>query len=167
MHCIASWTRIETRAGTATGKGLRVFVADTNVLVYAAIQECPGHERVRARMLEWGNQYEPWFITWSIAYEFLSVATHRSVFAYPLSFSQAWSFLEALTAFPSLEILLETDYHAEVVRELARQYPQISGSRFHDLHIVAVMKEHGISEIRTADTHFHQFKFLRVTNPLV
>ena len=36
---------------------------------------------------------------------------------------------------------------------------------FHDLHIAAVMREHGITEIG-ADTDFHQFKFLRVVNPL-
>jgi predicted nucleic acid-binding protein len=29
------------------------------------------------------------------------------------------------------------------------------------------MKEHGIPEIRTADTDFHQFPFLRVVNPLL
>jgi hypothetical protein len=28
------------------------------------------------------------------------------------------------------------------------------------------MLEHGVMEIRTADTDFHQFPFLRVVNPL-
>lgn len=30
----------------------------------------------------------------------------------------------------------------------------------------ALMREHGVSEIRTADMDFHQFKFIDVTNPL-
>jgi predicted nucleic acid-binding protein len=31
----------------------------------------------------------------------------------------------------------------------------------------ALIREHGVTEIRTADTDFHQFGFLTVTNPLV
>jgi predicted nucleic acid-binding protein len=36
----------------------------------------------------------------------------------------------------------------------------------HDLHTAAVMKEHGIAEIRTTDTDFRKFAFLRVVDPL-
>jgi predicted nucleic acid-binding protein len=53
-----------------------------------------------------------------------------------------------------------------VIRDLVSEYPHMSGTRFHDLHIAAAMREHGITDIPTADTDFHQFKFLRVTNPL-
>jgi len=88
-------------------------------------------------------------------YEFLRVATQPSAFAHPLSFSQAWRFIGALRAFPSFKILIETDRHAGVVSELASEYPQMSGTRFHDLHIAAVMREHGIADLRTADADFH------------
>jgi len=83
----------------------------------------------------------------------------------PLSFNESWEFIEALRALSSFGIMMETDRHPEIVRELAREYPEMSGTRFHDLHLAAVMREHGITEIRTADADFHQFKFLRVTNP--
>lgn len=144
-----------------------MFVVDTNLLVYAADEDFAGQEQVRRAIHEWGLSAETWFVTWSIVYEFLSVATQRSVFAHPLSFSQAWGFIEGLRALPSFEILMETDRHVEVLRDLAREYPHMSGTRFHHLHIAAVMREHGITDIRTADTDFHQFKFLRVTNPLI
>jgi len=143
-----------------------VFVVDTNLLVYAADEDFAYHGPMQRLLRQWGSSPEAWFVTWSIVYEFLCVTTQRSVFRYPLTFSQSWSFIEALRAFPSFEILVETDRHAEVVRDLAREYPQISASRFHDLHIAALMREHGIAEIRTADRDFHQFKFLRVINPL-
>jgi len=68
---------------------------------------------------------------------------------------------------PSFEILPETERHPEGLDELVREYPHISGTKFHDLHIAAVMREHVITENRTADTDFHQFKFLRVTNPVL
>src|SRR5438046_396214 len=81
-------------------------------------------------------------------------------------FADAWRFIYSLRSSPSFGVLTETDRHAEVVRDLMREYPRISGNRMHDLHIAALMREHGIAEIRTADTGFHEFKFLRVVNPL-
>ena len=143
-----------------------MFVVDTNLLVYAAIRESPGHEGARRLVEEWGSSTEAWSITWSIVYEFLSVVTRRSIYPRPLSFSESWEFIDALRAFPSFDILLETGRHAEIVSELAREYPHLTGTRFHDLHIAAVMRERGITDIRTADADFHQFKFLRVSNPL-
>ena len=52
---------------------------------------------------------------------------------------------------PSFGILVETDCHADVVRDLTLEYPHISGNRLYDLHIAALMREHGVVEIRTAD----------------
>jgi hypothetical protein len=143
-----------------------VFVVDTNLLIYAAIREFPGHDKALRLVDEWRNSPESWLITWSIAYEFLRVVTHRAALPQPLTFTDAWSFIESLRASPWFGILVETERHAEVVRDLTLEYPRISGNRLHDLHIAALMREHGVVEIRTADIGFHQFKFLRVVNPL-
>ena len=143
-----------------------MFVVDTNLLLYARDENSAFHERMRTSLAEWGAGRETWFVTWSVVNEFLRVATHRSVFAHPLTFAEAWDFIESLRTSASFGFLVETDRHAEVVRELTREYPRISGNRMHDLHIAALMREHGVVEIRTADVGFHQFKFLRVLNPL-
>jgi hypothetical protein len=143
-----------------------VFAVDTNLLIYAAISESPRHDRARRLVDEWRRSAESWLITWSIAYEFLRVVTHRSALLHPLTFADAWSFIESLRSSPSFGILVETERHAEVVRDLTREYPHVSGNQLHDLHIAALMREHGVVEIRTADTDFHQYKFLRVVNPL-
>jgi hypothetical protein len=143
-----------------------VFVVDTNLLIYAANENFPGRQRARSLLAEWSSSDERWFVTWSVVYEFMRVVTHPTVFPHPLSFADAWDFIESLRLSPSFGILVETDRHAEVVRDLTREYPHMSGNRLHDLHIAALMREHGVVEIRTADTDFHQFKFLRVVNPL-
>jgi uncharacterized protein len=143
-----------------------LFVVDTNLLLYAADEYSATQKRMRSLLREWASSTEPWLTTWSVIYEFLRVATHRSVFAHPLTFADAWSFIEGLRASPSFGVLMETDRHVEVVRELTHEYPHVSGNRLHDLHIAALMREHGVVEIRTADTDFHEFKFLRVVNPL-
>ena len=143
-----------------------MFVVDTNLLLYAADEYSAAQKRMRSLLREWGSSTEPWLTTWSVIYEFLRVATHRLVFTHPLSFADAWSFIEGLRASSSFGFLVETDRHGEVVRDLTREYPHVSGNRLHDLHIAALMREHGVVEIRTADTDFHEFKFLRVVNPL-
>ena len=143
-----------------------MFVVDTNILVPAAIRETPKHARAEQALTEWRASVEPWGTTWSVIYEFMRVVTHLAVFSHPLTFAEAWSFIESLRASPSFGILVETPSHAEVVRELTREYPRMAGNPMHDLHIAALMREHGVVEIRTADIGFHQFKFLRVVNPL-
>jgi len=143
-----------------------LFAVDSNLLIYAANADFPGRERMRKLLDEWSASGEAWCVTWSVVYEFLRVVTHPRIFARPVSFAQAWSFIESLLGSPSFNVLTETDRHAAVVRDLTREYPHMSGNRLHDLHIAALLREHGIVEIRTADIGFHQFKFLRVVNPL-
>ena len=58
----------------------------------------------------------------------------------------------ALLACPSASVLMPTDRHMAVLEELAVRLPRL--------------REHGVSEIRTADADFHQFAFLDVINPL-
>jgi predicted nucleic acid-binding protein len=37
----------------------------------------------------------------------------------------------------------------------------VSGNMVHDLHIAALLREHGVDEIVTSDTDFHRFKGFR------
>ncbi len=143
-----------------------MFVVDTNVFVYAAIRQCPEHEQALAALERWRSGSELWFATWSIVYELLRVVTHPRIFPTPLTLEQGWRFVESLVASPSFGLLTETERHLEIVRDLSEEYPRLLGNRVHDLHIAALMAEHGVAEIRTADTDFYQFRFLRVANPL-
>jgi toxin-antitoxin system PIN domain toxin len=143
-----------------------MFVVDTSLLIYAVNRRSPHQARARSALEEWRGGSEAWFLTWSIIYEFLRATTHARTLDHPLTFVESWSIIDTLRASPSFGILVETERHAEVVRDLTLEYPRVSGNRLHDLHIAALMREHGVLEIRTADLGFHQFKFLRVVNPL-
>lgn len=143
-----------------------MFLVDTNLLVYAAIRETPQHSEARSLIETWRQGTEPWFLTWPIVYEFIRVTTHQRVFSRPLKIAEAWAFIESLSAAPAFDMLSATKRHMHILRELIGDYPHIAGNVIHDFHTVALMKEHGITEIRTADTDFFQFKFLRVVNPL-
>ena len=143
-----------------------MFVVDTNILLYAAVEEFPQHDEARRLVERWRRETRPWFVTWSILYEFLRVITHPKVFEHPLKLPDAWSFVAGLFDASSFRVLVETDRHASVLEMLTAEYPKMAGNIVHDLHTAALMNEHGVTQICTADAEFHQFKFLRVVNPL-
>lgn len=141
-----------------------MFVADTNILLHAANRGSPLYTRSRRLVDKWRTGSEPWYATWAVLYEFLRVITHRGFLARPFSFGQAWSFVDGLLASVHFDVLIETPRHRRIVRDLMKEYPDLSGSIMHDLHTVALMREHGISEIRTLDRHFQRFAHLRVVD---
>lgn len=143
-----------------------MFVVDTNVLVYAANASCPEHARCRALLEQWRRQKAAWYVTWGVLYGFLRLVTHPRVLPQPWKLPAAWEFVEALRASPSLEVLTETERHGEVVAELLSATPALAGNLISDLHLAALMSEHGIKTIYTRDRDFHRFPFLEVRDPL-
>lgn len=143
-----------------------MFVVDTNVLVYAADADSEFHERCRELLEEWRRQTSAWYVTWSIIYEFLRVTTHPRVFRLPWSAGDAWSFVQAVLASPSLGVLVPTGRHAEVAAEVISEVPHLGGNIFHDAQTAILMREHGIGRVYTRDTDFHRFPFLEPIDPI-
>jgi predicted nucleic acid-binding protein len=56
-----------------------MFVVDTNVLVYAADRDSPHHSACLELLEFWRGSSDAWFLTWTIAYEFLRVVSHPRV----------------------------------------------------------------------------------------
>ena len=143
-----------------------MFVVDTNILLYAAECTFPYHRKARRALGSWMVGDRPCFVTWGILYEFMRVATHPAVFEHPWPWQQAFSFVESLLSGPSVGVLQQTQRHADVLREVVRQCPDVSGNVIHDGHTAVLMREHGVREIRTLDSHFRRFPFLTVVDPL-
>jgi toxin-antitoxin system PIN domain toxin len=143
-----------------------VFVADTNILLYAAERTFPEHARCRELVEGWRRRVTAWYTTWGILYEFLRVATHPRVFRRPWPLADAWRFLEVLLDSPGLGILTPTERHRAVASRLFEEVPAVAGNLVHDAHTVILMKEHGIRTIYTRDTDFHRFPGVEVRDPL-
>ncbi len=143
-----------------------MFVVDTNVLVYAAQEESPFHDACQQLLTKAGRQASAWYVTWGIVYEFLRVTTHPRVFRSPWNAQQAWGFIAALFASPSLSVLTAGDRHRRVAEELIQGTPYISANLWHDAHTVVLMREHGIRRIYTRDTDFHRFPFVEPIDPM-
>ena len=142
-----------------------MLVFDTNILLYAANEQSEFHDVCRRRLNEARNDVSPSFVTWSICYEFMRACTHPRFPANPWRLDRAWDFVEGLLDSPSFSILLPTERHQSVLAQTIRETPDIQGNRVHDMHIVALMREHGISRICTKDAGFRRFPFLSVTDP--
>jgi uncharacterized protein len=142
------------------------LVIDTNILVYAANRDSEEHRAAVGAIEELLLQHTPWALTWGIVYEFLRIATHARVFRRPLTAADAVSFLEPILESEVVTVLAPTNRHVAVMRATIAEFGKPSGNIFHDLHTAVLMREHGVTEIMTADTDFKKFSFLTVTNPV-
>ncbi|MBI3666069.1 MAG: PIN domain-containing protein [Acidobacteria bacterium] len=143
-----------------------MFVIDTNVLVYAANSACPEHAVCRGLLDHARKGSLPWYLTWSILYEFLRVTTHPRVLGKPWAIQEAWRFVAAVLASPNVAALTETDRHSAVAAQILNEVPAVRGNLLHDAHTAILMREHGIRRIYTRDADFHRFSFLEVIDPL-
>ena len=143
-----------------------MLVVDTNVLVYAADVDSQFHRPCREWLERQRQRPDAWYTTWSIVYEFLRVTTHPRVMRRPWSAAGAWEFVAALLASPGFGILLPTQRHADIAKQVISDLPHLVGNLIHDAHTAILMREHGIARICTRDTDFNQFPFVDVIDPL-
>jgi hypothetical protein len=137
---------------------------DTNILIYARRRETAEHPVAAKCLRELAEGPEPWVIPWPCIYEFLRVVTHPRVFHPPTPLGRAWEGVEALLDSPSLLPISEGPRHRDILADLLSRIP-LAGNVVHDAHIAALLIEHGVEEILTADEDFRRFPRLRVINP--
>lgn len=141
-------------------------VIDTNVLLFAANRSAPEHAAAAGFLESAASEAGPWYLTEGIAYEFLRVATHPRVFERPLEARDALRFLVTLLDHPGFLLLRAGERHWTVVGQILREQRQPSGNLFFDIRTVALMREHGVKRIFTADADFLRFRGIDVTNPV-
>jgi predicted nucleic acid-binding protein len=94
------------------------------------------------------------------------MATHPRDFPQPLRTSEAVDFLEAILSAPYFRVLGTTERHWVGLRALVTELGELSGNFFFDIHTVALMREHGIRRIASADSDFAKFSGLEIINPI-
>ena len=139
------------------------LLVDTNVLVFAVHEGSSRHEAAR-EFLE-AQRESGVCLTWSILYEWLRVVTHPRVFSRPLDPTRAREFVVELAGDPGTDILVETPHHLRFMALVLDEAPALRGNLYHDAHIVALMREHGVSRIATYDGHFRLFPSIETVDP--
>ena len=145
---------------------MRVLI-DTNIFVYASYTSFSEHTAARDFLRKCATSSDSYAITWGIIYEYLRVVTHTSLFPHgTLSFDKAAGNVDQFRQLTTVEILQESSQHWEVLRSVVRDAGRARGNLLHDCHIVALMREHDVRRVYTADTDFRVFQGIEIVNPL-
>lgn len=143
-----------------------MIAVDTNVLVYAHRADSEFHERAEECVTALAEGTDPWAIPWPCVHEFFSIVTHPRIYAPPTPAARALDQIAAWLESPTLVLLGEGKGYFRALKE-AIQKGKVSGPKVHDARIAALCKDHGVTELYSADRDFHQFSMIRVKNPLI
>jgi toxin-antitoxin system PIN domain toxin len=141
-----------------------MIAIDTNILVYARRAETPFHRQAFKLLTDLAEGDHPWALPWPCVYEYLRVVTHPRLFDPPTELEAALEDLESLLDSPSVVLLGEGPAHALAQRQAVLS-ARATGNLVHDAHVAALLLEHGVRELWTADRDFTRFPGLRVRDP--
>jgi toxin-antitoxin system PIN domain toxin len=143
-----------------------MIAVDSNLLVYAHREDSPWHEPAYDRIVQLAEGRAPWAIPWPCLHEFLAIVTHPRIYAPPTPLDKAIDQVDAWVESPSLVLLPEAEDYWMQLRPMLLS-GRVAGPQIHDARIAALCKDHGVTELWTADRDFGRFSGLTVRNPLV
>ena len=142
-----------------------MIALDTSILAFAVNRFAPEHARAARVVEDLANGDQPWALPWSVVHEFLNLVTHPHGVARPLKPSDAWGFIGQLLASPMVRPLSPTERHGQVLVEVLGMIPAHSGLH-PGLETAALLREHGVRELITADRQMRRFPFLDTRDPV-
>ena len=140
------------------------YSVDVNVLLYASDQTNPRYDQAMQFLFNRASDPELFCIAWSTLMGYIRISTHPSIFSHPLSPEEALENVESLLSQPRVRVLSEDDGFLVMYREVTGRFP-VRGNLVPDAHLIALLLQHGVRKIYTADSDFKKFEFLEVKNP--
>jgi len=137
---------------------------DANVLLYASDVQSPRHRPARELLERLGAGPDIVYIFWPVAMAYLRIATHPGVFEHPLDPEAARGNLTALLGRAHVRCPGESDGFWRVYGETVGD-DVIRGNLVADAHIAALMRQHGVGVIWTADRDFRRFASVSARDP--
>ena len=137
---------------------------DANLLLYASDAASPQHSAALERLRGLARGPDLLYVFWPVLMAYLRVATHPGVFERPLDPPQARANVGDLIDRPHVRCpgeqvgfwpVFEDTVGDEVVR----------GNLVTDAHIAALMRQHGVALIWTADRDFRRFEGITARDP--
>lgn len=142
------------------------YSIDANILLYASNSGAAENGKAIAFLRSRPKDADLLCLTWPALMAYQRIATHPAIFEKPLSPNEAWKNIEALLALPRARVLAEEEGFEEIYEDLTKGL-SIRGNLVPDAHIAALLRQHGVDRIYTADSDFRKFAFLKVINPLI
>ena len=141
------------------------YSIDANILLYASDTSNQWHSKAISFLEQKLSESELFCISWITIMAFLRISTHPSTFANPLKPEEALNSITSLLLMPHVRTLSETDNFLEIYSWISRKLP-VRGNLVPDAHLAALLLQHGVRVLFTADTDFKKFDFLDAINPL-
>ncbi len=141
-----------------------MILIDTNLWLYAALQETSHHRQAKAWLEATFNGDEAIALPWSVVLGVLRISTHGRLMQTPLTPAQALGLVEGWRLHPLVAEVQPGPTHWSVLR-LLLQEAGMAGNLTSDAHLAALAIEHGCT-LCSADSDFRRFPGLRYRNPL-
>lgn len=141
------------------------FGIDVNLLLYASDESSAKHVQAKAFLGRCAADGQVFCLAWLTVMSYLRMATHPSIFAHPLTPTQALHNIEALMSLPHCRVIGEQEGFWDVYRSVTAEVPT-RGNLVPDAHLAAVLRQNGVACLYTHDRDFRKFAFLDVRDPL-
>lgn len=137
---------------------------DANVLLYASDESSPFNPRATALLTDLADGPELVYLFWPTVMAYLRISTHPAVFGSPLAPDVAVANVDGLLARSHVQTAGEQPRFWERFRTVAED-AGVRGNLVSDGHVVALMKENGVSAIWTHDRDYRRFPGIDVRDP--
>jgi len=137
---------------------------DTNVLIHASDESSSFHDRAIGLLEDLASGPDLVYLFWPVALGYLRIATHPTIFQKPLSPAEAMANVDDLVSRPHVRMSGEADGFWDAYREVTGAAP-VRGNLVPDAHMVALMRQHGVSMIWSHDRDFLKFQGISVRDP--
>jgi toxin-antitoxin system PIN domain toxin len=137
---------------------------DANVLLYASDSASPRQvpsQRLVARFAEGPGLV---YLFWPVLMAYLRIATHPGIFERPLTPKDAQANVDSLLSRPHIRTPAEEPGFWTVFQRSAGQQV-VRGNLVPDAHLAALMRQHGVDTIWSADRDFRRFDGITARDP--
>jgi hypothetical protein len=141
------------------------FGIDVDILLYASDSSRPDHAKADAFLRRCVRERQVFSVAWITLMSYLRMATHPAIFERPLSHEEASRNVEALLESPQVRVLPEEEGFWAAYREITSDVPT-RGNLVPDVHLAAILRQHGVRVLNTHDRDFRKFPFLEVRDPV-
>ena len=141
-----------------------MILIDTNLWLYACLQELPQHRQAKAWLETVMGANEPVALPWNVVLAVLRICTQQRLMLQPLAPEQALNLVGGWLEHPLVQVVEPGPIHWTILRGLLQQVGTI-GNHTNDAHLAALAIEHNCT-LCSADAGFRRFAGLRFHNPL-
>lgn len=140
------------------------FSLDVNILVYASDAGSPFGDRARQLLEECLASPELLCLTWPTVTGYLRLLTNPASVHVTLTPAEAAENVNELLSHPRTRMLTEEHGFWDLYRGLLEGH-KARGNLVPDVHLAALLRQHGVRTLYTHDRDFRRFDFLDVRDP--